>query len=156
MRALIAGVDATARGALFGDDIAAAVILRPSAESMLFREGVRDSKAVKSEKERAYLAKLIKNHSLSWATGIASVSEINRNADRAEYTAMLRAVQQLRPLPNRVLVDGKFTIAGLYVEQIAIPQGDSKHLSIAAQLGLTKLHRNCAAKFATRQLVLEF
>lgn len=194
---LTAGVDATARGALFGPDLAAAVILRPSALDLLKHEGVRDSKQVRTEKERAYLAKLIRRHSLAWAMGFSSVQEINRSADQAEYRAMFRAVMQLKVVPHRVLVDGKWEIPGLPFDQEAIPQGDSKELCIAAasiiakschdfmirkwdkqypgyglmrnkahcsseheraiaSLGLTKLHRNCAAKFATRQLVLEF
>ena len=194
---MITGTDATARGALFGCDVAAAVILTPGSESLLRDAGVRDSKLVKGEKKRAQLSDLIKSHSIAWAIGISTVSEINQNPHQAEYSAMYRAVMGLKANPRKVFVDGRFLIYGLPFKQEAVIQGDSKVLCIAAasiiakhhhdlmieewhqqfpgydlhrnkahysvqheraiaSLGLTKLHRNCAAKFAAKQLVLEF
>lgn len=98
----IAGVDEAGRGPLAGPVVAAAVILdarRPVS-------GLADSKAL-SAVRREQLATLIRQRSLAWSVAWCERDEIDvLNILGATMLAMSRAVNGLRWLPDKVLVDG--------------------------------------------------
>ena len=97
-----AGVDEVGRGPLAGDVVAAAVILDPERPI----QGLRDSKKL-SETRREQLAVEIRDKALAWSIPRASVVEIDElNILQASLLAMHRAVAELDPQPDYVLVDG--------------------------------------------------
>ena len=92
---IVAGVDEVGRGPLAGDVVAAAVILSDPAPA-----GITDSKALTAKRRRC-LADVIRNESVSWALGRASVAEIDElNILEASLLAMRRAVEGLSVTPN--------------------------------------------------------
>jgi len=99
---LVAGVDEVGRGPLAGPVVTAAVILDPDHPI----EGLMDSKKL-SETRREELAEQIKMYSLAWSIGRAEVEEIDAiNILQATMLAMQRAVAELSPSPEHVLIDG--------------------------------------------------
>ena len=134
--ASIAGVDEVGRGALFGPVVAAAVILPPRVRL----EGLRDSKQLRvSERER--LAAEV--HACAVAVSVAEVDveTIDRiNIYQATRLAMRRAVEQLCPAPDHLLIDA------MRIDhpcaQTSIIYGDSLSLSIAAASVVAKVHRD--------------
>ncbi len=93
---LICGVDEAGRGPLFGDVVAAAVILDPNKPIA----GLGDSKAL-TEKTRERLFDLILRDALSVSVGRASVAEIDDiNILQATMLAMQRAVLGLSAKPD--------------------------------------------------------
>jgi ribonuclease HII len=104
----LAGVDEVGRGCLFGDVVAAAVILPQG----LIIDGVNDSKKL-SEKKRESLYDIIMDNAISIGIGIVDVATIERiNIKAASRLAMKIAVEQLVVQPHFVLVDA---------EQIDVP-----------------------------------
>lgn len=134
---LLAGVDEAGRGALAGPVVTAAVILRPDSGLV----GVDDSKRV-SEKNRELLfdAIVAAATAVTIACGPPPLID-DRNILQATLMMMHRAVSRLRPRPELVLVDGRDTFQwdGTVV---AVPQGDSKSLSIAAASIVAKVARD--------------
>ncbi len=134
---LVCGVDEAGRGPLAGPVSAAAVILDPSCPIA----GLADSKKL-SEKQRDYLAPIIRERALAWAVAFAEVEEIDRlNILQATLLAMQRAVLALKVRPQQVLVDG------LYCPHTGIPsqaivKGDSTVASISAASILAKTARD--------------
>lgn len=134
---LIAGVDEAGMGCLAGPVVAAAAILHDDARIGL----IRDSKLL-SAKQREEVVGEIKEHSVSWAVGVASVEEIDElNIRRAGLLAMRRAVEGLASAPDFVLVDG-FPLQGLAMPSRHIVQGDAKVKSIAAASIIAKTTRD--------------
>ncbi|MGD1714824.1 ribonuclease HII [Hydrocoleum sp. CS-953] len=139
---LTAGVDEVGRGALFGPVVAAAVILSEEVLDDLASSGVKDSKRL-AEKRRCHLATQILAVALDCKIGMASVREIDRlNILQASLLAMKRAVMQLQPKPDLVLVDGNQEIRDLLIPQRTIVKGDSKCLAIAAASIVAKVWRD--------------
>jgi ribonuclease HII len=100
---LLCGVDEAGRGPLAGPVTAAAVILPPD----WHLPGLDDSKRLDAAR-RALLETGILEQALAWAVAEASVEEIDRlNILRATFLAMGRAVEQLVPAPDFLLVDGR-------------------------------------------------
>lgn len=155
--ALIAGIDEVGRGALFGPVVAAAIVLRISSLSQLQEIGVKDSKQV-SAKKRQQLVKPIQTLAADWQIACATVAEIDRlNILQASLLAMNRAVTNLKVSPVICLVDGKFPIPNLAIEQKTIVQGDKHSPIIAAASILAKVWRdelmvNLAKKYPQYQL----
>lgn len=135
--ALVAGVDEAGRGPLCGPVVVAAVILddeNPIA-------GLNDSKKL-SERKREALFDEIYAKALCCSIAQASVEEIDRlNILQATMLAMTRAVEGLRLLPHKVLVDGN-RIPPLKVRAEAIVQGDAKVAAISAASILAKVTRD--------------
>ena len=99
---LVAGVDEAGRGPLAGPVVAAAVILDERAPV----RGLADSKIL-SARTRERLYDEIRAKALCCSIAEASVEEIDRlNILQATLLAMQRAVNGLRLLPQRVLIDG--------------------------------------------------
>jgi len=132
----VAGVDEVGRGCLFGPVTAAAVILDPARPV----RGLRDSKQLEPE-ERERLAVLIRERCVAWAVAEASAAEIDRiNILEASRLAMRRAVSQLAPPPDYLLIDA--IEIDYAVPQKPIIHGDALSRSIAAASILAKVHRD--------------
>ena len=98
----MAGADEAGRGSLFGPVFAAAVILSPDRPIY----GLRDSKTLPPER-REELAAEIREKSLAWAVAAVDAFVIDRiNIYNASCLAMKRALEQLDPPPDFVLLDG--------------------------------------------------
>ena len=134
---LICGVDEAGRGPLAGAVYAAAVIL----DSARPISGLADSKKL-SECRRQVLAEAIKQNALAWAIAFADVEEIDRiNILQASLLAMRRAIEGLKVMPQRVMVDG------LHCPKVSFPteaivKGDSKVAAISAASILAKTARD--------------
>ncbi|MBX6377982.1 MAG: ribonuclease HII [Clostridia bacterium] len=134
---LVAGVDEVGRGPLAGPVVAAAVVLDPARAPA----GLRDSKRL-SPQAREALDPRIRAAAVTWGIGLASSAEVDRlNVRQASFLAMRRALAQLRPRPDAVLVDG-FAIPGCELPQEAVPGGDDRSVSIAAASILAKVYRD--------------
>ncbi|MEC0229343.1 ribonuclease HII [Paenibacillus alba] len=133
---LVAGIDEVGRGCLFGDVVAAAVIL-PKGYVL---EGVNDSKKL-SEKKRDYLYEQIRLEALAVGVGIVDVAHIEAiNIKQAARLAMKQAVEQLKITPDCLLVDAEKVDVDL--QQTAIIHGDALSQSIAAASIIAKVTRD--------------
>jgi len=133
----VAGVDEVGRGCLAGPVVAAAVILDPRRSI----PGVRDSKLA-SAAQRDRLFELILRHAVAWSVAAADPREIDEyNIHQASLRAMQRAVLDLRPAPDMVLVDA-FRIPSLPMPQRPVPQGDRRCAAIAAASIVAKVVRD--------------
>lgn len=148
----IAGTDEAGRGPLAGPVVSAAVILPPGFDC----PGITDSKKL-SEKKRDALFPLIEEKALAVGVGIADHEEIDRiNILQASLLSMKRAVECLKPAPDYLLIDGKFTI-DCDLPQEAIVKGDAKSISIAAASIIAKVTRDrIMAELSIRYPVYEF
>lgn len=133
----IAGVDEAGRGPLAGPVVAAAVVFPPHVAI----EGVNDSKQL-TAKKREQLFDEILDRALSVGIGIAGHEEIDRiNILQASICAMNRAIAQLSPAPEQLLVDGNFFRHPVHpVENIV--KGDARSHSIAAASIIAKVTRD--------------
>ncbi len=133
----LAGVDEAGRGPLAGPVVAAAVIFEPGVEI----DGVDDSKQVTHER-RLVLYEQIIAQCLSYGVGIVGVQDIDRiNIYQAAMYAMKRALADLLPQPEHVLVDGR-AIPNLELPQTAIIKGDAKSFTIGAASIIAKVVRD--------------
>ncbi len=134
---LVAGVDEAGRGPLAGPVVAAAVIL----DDLQPVAGLADSKVL-SPAVRERLFDEIRAKALAFCIAEACVEEIDRlNILHATMLAMRRAVEGLRLLPQKVLVDGN-RLPVLRITAEAIVGGDAKVASISAASILAKVHRD--------------
>jgi ribonuclease HII len=137
MLKIVCGVDEAGRGPLAGPVYAAAVVLAPGRRIA----GLADSKTLTPE-QREELALEIRARATAWTVASASVEEIDTlNILRASLLAMQRAVEQLSPAPNRVLVDG------LHKPRVGCPvraivRGDATVDAISAASILAKVARD--------------
>lgn len=156
---LEAGCDEAGRGCLAGPVYAAAVLFPKD-----FRcEELNDSKQL-SEKKRYVLREIIEKEAISWGLGIVEASEIDKlNILNASILAMHRAIIQLEPKPQFLIIDGN---CFRYIKQLplhklphqkveekrfehfrdipytCIVKGDGKYLAIAAASILAKTYRD--------------
>jgi ribonuclease HII len=134
---VICGVDEAGRGPLFGDVVAAAVILDPDNPIA----GLGDSKKL-SEKVRERLYEQIYKHAISVGVGRASVEEIDKlNILQASMLAMQRAVENLSLMPDLALIDGN-RCPSLTCASEAIIKGDAKEITIGAASIVAKVTRD--------------
>ena len=134
---VICGVDEAGRGPLFGNVVAAAVILDPSHPIA----GLGDSKKL-SQKVRERLYDQIYQHAISVGVGRASVAEIDQlNILQATMLAMQRAVESLSLVPDLALIDGN-RCPPLSCASEAIIKGDAKELTIGAASIIAKVTRD--------------
>src|SRR5674476_506437 len=102
MDLLEAGCDEAGRGCLAGPVYAAAVILPKDFQN----EELNDSKQL-SEKKRYELREIIEREAISWGLGVVEANEIDKlNILNASFLAMHRAIIQLEPKPEFLLIDG--------------------------------------------------
>ncbi|NDY90677.1 ribonuclease HII [Ideonella livida] len=134
---LVAGVDEAGRGPLAGPVVAAAVIL----DDQQPIEGLRDSKRLTARRREALFDE-IRAKALCSCIAEASVEEIDSlNILQASLLAMRRAVEGLRLVPGKVLVDGN-RIPVLRMPAEAIVKGDDKVPAISAASILAKVTRD--------------
>jgi ribonuclease HII len=134
---IVCGVDEAGRGPLFGEVVAAAVILDPIQPIA----GLGDSKQL-SEKVRDQLFKLIWEQAIAVSIGRASVAEIDQlNILQASMLAMQRAVEGLSVQPDMALIDGN-RCPTLACPAQAIIKGDAKELCIGAASIIAKVTRD--------------
>ena len=134
---LVAGVDEVGRGPLAGDVVAAAVILPPRCAL----PGLDDSKKLTPARREA-LSGAIQACAIAWATGRASVAEIDSmNILQASLLAMHRAVAALRLAPEFVLVDGNRLPVWPYAAA-AVVGGDALVPAISAASIVAKVTRD--------------
>ncbi|WP_145408853.1 ribonuclease HII [Paenibacillus xylanexedens] len=136
----IAGIDEVGRGCLFGDVVAAAVILPRD----MILEGVNDSKKL-SEKKRDMLFELIMEKAISVGVGFADSKEIDHlNIKQATRLAMKRAVEGLGVRPDYLFVDAEKV--DVTIPQMSIIKGDANSQSIAAASIIAKVTRDRLCK----------
>jgi ribonuclease HII len=133
----VCGVDEVGRGCLAGPVVAGAVVLHPDRHI----SWLSDSKKVPAA-EREDLFEEITARALAWAVAEAAPVEIDTiNIHQASLQAMRRAVMQLAPLPDLVLVDA-FRIPDLLIAQRGVPHGDQRCSAIAAASIVAKVMRD--------------
>ncbi|WP_082423251.1 ribonuclease HII [Paenibacillus dakarensis] len=132
----IAGIDEVGRGCLFGDVVAAAVILPQG----LVIEGINDSKKL-SAKKRDSLYDEIMEKALAVGVGQVNAAEIDRiNIKQAARLAMKIALEQLIVKPDFLLVDAEKVDCD--IPQLAVIKGDANSQSIAAASIVAKVTRD--------------
>ena len=133
----IAGIDEAGRGPLAGPVVAAAVVLPTRCRL----SGVDDSKQLsQGERDRLYAA--ILEQAVGMGIGSADVGEIDRlNILEATRLAMRRAIEQLAPSPDYLLIDA-VTLPGIRISVRPIIKGDALSLSIAAASIIAKVTRD--------------
>jgi len=133
-----AGCDEAGRGCLAGGVFAAAVILPEDFENNL----LNDSKQL-TEKRRYLLREIIEKEAITWAVGIVTPEEIDEiNILNASFLAMHRALDQLKIIPQHLLIDGNRFSTYKNIPHTTIIKGDGKYLSIAAASVLAKTYRD--------------
>jgi ribonuclease HII len=132
----VAGIDEVGRGCLFGDVVAAAVILPQG----LVLEGINDSKKL-TEKKREILYDMIVESAIAIGVGRVDVGTIDRiNIKQASRLAMKLALEQLEVTPDYLLVDAEKVDSP--IKQLAIIHGDALSQSIAAASIIAKVTRD--------------
>jgi ribonuclease HII len=132
----IAGIDEVGRGCLFGDVVAAAVVL-PAGLSI---DGINDSKKL-SEKKRDMLYEIIMEQALTIGIGYVDCLIIDHiNIKQASRLAMKLALEQLIIKPDYMLVDAEKVDSS--IPQTAIIHGDALSQSIAAASIIAKVTRD--------------
>lgn len=132
----IAGIDEVGRGCLFGDVVAAAVILPQD----ILIEGVTDSKKL-SEKKREMLYETIMEKAVAVGVGFADADTIDRiNIKQATRLAMKEALEQLSVTPDYLLIDAEKVDSD--IPQMAVIKGDALSQSIAAASIVAKVTRD--------------
>jgi ribonuclease HII len=118
--------------------VVAAAVIWPSDNYNL---EINDSKTLTpAHRERLFL--IVTQTALAVGVGVASVAEVDEmGVGQATYLAMQRAVDNLTPAPEFVLVDGyKVGFAG--VESEGVIGGDGIYLPIAAASIVAKVTRD--------------
>ncbi|PYI54620.1 ribonuclease HII [Paenibacillus flagellatus] len=135
---LVAGIDEVGRGCLFGDVVAAAVVLPEGLEI----EGVNDSKKL-SEKKRDELYDIIRDKAIAIGIGRADAATVDAiNIKQAARLAMKRALEELSATvePDYLLVDAEKVDSP--IRQLAVIHGDALSQSIAAASIIAKVTRD--------------
>jgi len=137
---LVAGIDEVGRGSLMGPVMAAAVIL-PEKIKGRWKSRVRDSKQL-TAKAREFLFDFIIEAALTYGIGSSSNNEIDEvGIAKATRLAMVRAVKQLDPQPQFLLID-YVRLKESHYPQKGIVDGDSLCFSIACASIIAKVTRD--------------
>ena len=132
----IAGLDEVGRGSLFGQVVAAAVILDPKRRIV----GLNDSKKLAAGR-REVLAMRIREHALAWAIAEVDARRIDAwNIYQASRQAMAEALQRLKISPDYLLLDAMQL--DVLIEQKSLIHGDALSISIAAASIIAKVERD--------------
>ncbi|RAP76883.1 ribonuclease HII [Paenibacillus montanisoli] len=146
----IAGIDEVGRGCLFGDVVAAAVILPEG----LVLDGIDDSKKL-TEKKREELYELITDQAEAWAVSCVNAAVVDEiNIKQAARLAMRQAVELLTIRPDYLLVDAEKV--DIPLPQEAIIKGDARSQSIAAASIVAKVTRDRLCKDEWDRLYPEY
>ncbi|MDO5301239.1 MAG: ribonuclease HII [Tissierellia bacterium] len=132
---LLGGVDEAGRGCLFGDVVAACVVMAPDTDI----EGVRDSKKL-SPKKRELLYDRILEEAAAVGVGRATAQEIDEvNIRQATLRAMARAIEAAGA-GEFFLIDAEKV--PLEIPQMAIVRGDDTSFAIACASIVAKVTRD--------------
>lgn len=135
---LEAGCDEAGRGCLCGPVFAAAVILPKD----FFHPLLNDSKKL-TEVQRFELRPIIEQHAIAFAVASVDAAEIDQiNILKASFKAMHLAIDQLKPAPALLLIDGNRFTPYPFIPHQCIIKGDSLYASIAAASILAKTYRD--------------
>lgn len=133
-----AGCDEAGRGCFAGPVFAAAVILPKD----FFHPLLNDSKQLTGD-ERNELRIVIEKEAISFAVANISHEEIDRiNILQASIKAMHISLNQLKPKPQLLLIDGNYFIKYKRLPHRCIIKGDGIYASIAAASILAKTYRD--------------
>ncbi|MCW3085327.1 MAG: ribonuclease [Bacteroidetes bacterium] len=133
-----AGCDEAGRGCLAGPVFAAAVILPKK-----FKNPLLDDSKKLTDKQRKMLRPIIEENAIAFAVAEVSAQEIDEiNILNASFLAMHRALDQLKTIPECLLIDGNRFKKYKDIPHHCIIQGDGKYLSIAAASILAKTYRD--------------
>lgn len=136
----IAGIDEAGRGALAGPVVAAAVIMPYNTSAPWFAQ-VNDSKLLHPLK-REFLFHRIQETALAMGIGIVSHEVIDaRGIAVATRLAMIKAIDQLLPPPESLLID-YFHLPEVSLPQKGIKYGDRLCFSIACASIMAKVTRD--------------
>jgi len=137
-KVLEAGCDEVGRGCIAGPVVAASVIF-PNDYS---NESIKDSKTI-SPKKRILIEKEIKSSAIAWSVSKIDNERIDKeNILNASISAMHAALENLRVIPEYIIVDGNKFKKYKDIEHRCIIKGDSKYLSIAAASIIAKNYRD--------------
>ena len=135
---LICGVDEAGRGPLAGPVVAAAILLGDKFDP----DGIDDSKALTPSQREIQRLRLLQS-GCQWGVGVVSPKLVDElNIHFASFLAMQWAIDQLGIIPDLILVDGRFKIPDLAIEQKAIVGGDKLEPAIGAASILAKTFRD--------------
>ena len=133
-----AGTDEAGRGCLAGPVTAAAIIL----PEKFNHNTLNDSKQL-SEAKRTLLKPILEEEAVCFSVSHVFQEEIDEiNILNASFLAMHRAIAQLSPQPEFLIVDGNRFKPYPKIEHQCIIKGDSKYMSIAAASVLAKTYRD--------------
>ena len=133
-----AGCDEAGRGCIAGPVFAAAVILSPDFHHPL----LNDSKKL-SAGTREILRGVVESEAVSFGVGMADEKEIDRiNILNASFLAMHRAIENMRSVPEKLIIDGNRFKPYMEIPFLCIVKGDSRYASIAAASILAKTYRD--------------
>lgn len=133
-----AGCDEVGRGCVAGPVVAAAVILPKD----FYHPLLNDSKKI-TEKQRDLLRPIIEEQAIAWAVAFVDHQEIDEiNILQASFKAMHIAIDNLKVIPELLLIDGNRFKPYWQIPHQCIVKGDSKFASIAAASILAKTHRD--------------
>lgn len=133
-----AGCDEAGRGCLAGPVFAAAVIL-----PKFFKNRLLDDSKKLTDRQRKFLRPVIEENAIAFAVAQVSAEEIDKiNILNASFLAMHRAIDQLKIIPESLLIDGNRFKKHKNIPHTCIIKGDGKYLSIAAASILAKTYRD--------------
>ena len=133
-----AGTDEAGRGCLAGPVTAAAVILPED----FFDNSLNDSKQL-TEKQRDKLRLIIEKEAISFSVVHISEEEIDKiNILNASILGMQKALSNLTPTPEFIIVDGNRFKAFNNIPYACIVKGDAHFMRIAAASVLAKTYRD--------------
>jgi len=132
------GTDEAGRGCLSGPVVAAAVILPKEFKHPL----LNDSKKL-TERQRKSIRPVIEQQALAYGIGVVGEEEIDRiNILQASILAMHKSIDQIKLLPEFIIVDGNKFKPYKDIPFKTIVKGDAKYMSIAAASVLAKTYRD--------------
>ena len=135
---LEAGLDEVGRGCLAGPVVAAAVILPQN----FAHQEITDSKKLTSKK-REVLSEIIQEKALYYSIEEISPQKIDEvNILQASFLAMHQCIDDLKIIPEFLLIDGNRFKKYPNIPHECIIKGDGKYLNIAAASILAKVYRD--------------
>lgn len=133
-----AGLDEAGRGCYAGPVFAAAVILPKR-----FRHPLLNDSKLLTPQERNLLRPIIENESISFSVACVDNNTIDEiNILQASFAAMHLALDNLRVIPEYLLIDGNRFKPYQQIPHECIIQGDGKYTAIAAASILAKTYRD--------------
>ena len=133
-----AGLDEAGRGCYAGPVFAAAVILPKS-----FRHPLLNDSKLLNENQRDLLRPIIEKESIEFSVALVDNDTIDEiNILQASFTAMHLSINNLKVIPEFLLIDGNRFKPYQNIPHECIIQGDGKYAAIAAASILAKTYRD--------------